>query len=287
MRVDQLWSWIYVRGVTTSTPCPTSPRSCAPTLAQRYSLARPEIVTEQVSVDGTRKWLLRLAGARARGTAARDRDRLHPRGRPRHAVHLEPGRLHAHLHVLPYRHAAARAQPDGAGDRRADPAGARPHRRLARSRSAAGRRASPADGRAQDHQHRADGHGRAALQFRQRAATRWPSPPTATGSRSPSAASRSRPRGVVPEIARWGAEAGTMLAISLHAVRDELRDELVPINRKYPIAELMARLPRLSGPVQRAPHHLRVRDAEGRQRQPGGGHARWCGCWPASRRRST
>ena len=46
--------------------------------------------------------------------------------------------------------------------------------------------------------------------------------------------------GVVPEIPRWGAEAGTMLAISLHAVRDELRDKLVPINRKYPIAELMA-----------------------------------------------
>src|SRR5690606_26162479 len=42
--------------------------------------------------------------------------------------------------------------------------------------------------------------------------------------------------GVVPEIARWGSEAQTMLAISLHAVRDDLRDELVPINRKYPIA---------------------------------------------------
>jgi 23S rRNA (adenine2503-C2)-methyltransferase len=46
--------------------------------------------------------------------------------------------------------------------------------------------------------------------------------------------------GVVPEIPRWGTEAGTMLAISLHATRDELRDKLVPINRKYPIAELMA-----------------------------------------------
>ena len=46
--------------------------------------------------------------------------------------------------------------------------------------------------------------------------------------------------GVVPEIPRWGEEAGTMLAISLHATRDELRDKLVPINRKYPIAELMA-----------------------------------------------
>jgi 23S rRNA (adenine2503-C2)-methyltransferase len=45
--------------------------------------------------------------------------------------------------------------------------------------------------------------------------------------------------GVVPEIGRWGEEAGTMLAISLHAVRDELRDVLVPINKKYPIAELL------------------------------------------------
>ncbi len=45
--------------------------------------------------------------------------------------------------------------------------------------------------------------------------------------------------GVVPEIARWGELSATMLAISLHAVRDELRDELVPINKKYPIAELM------------------------------------------------
>src|SRR5262249_17576355 len=46
--------------------------------------------------------------------------------------------------------------------------------------------------------------------------------------------------GVVPEIPRWGEQAGTMLAISLHAVHDELRDKLVPINRKYPIAQLMA-----------------------------------------------
>ncbi len=46
--------------------------------------------------------------------------------------------------------------------------------------------------------------------------------------------------GVVPEIPRWGEEAGTMLAISLHAVRDELRDKLVPINKKWPIKELLA-----------------------------------------------
>jgi 23S rRNA (adenine2503-C2)-methyltransferase len=45
--------------------------------------------------------------------------------------------------------------------------------------------------------------------------------------------------GVVPEIKRWGELAGTMLAISLHATRDALRDELVPINKKYPLSELL------------------------------------------------
>src|SRR5258707_9875237 len=45
--------------------------------------------------------------------------------------------------------------------------------------------------------------------------------------------------GVVPNIARTGEEIGVMLAVSLHAVRDELRDTLVPLNRKYPIAELL------------------------------------------------
>jgi 23S rRNA (adenine2503-C2)-methyltransferase len=45
--------------------------------------------------------------------------------------------------------------------------------------------------------------------------------------------------GVVPQMERLGRQANSMLAISLHAVRDELRDELVPLNRKYPIAELL------------------------------------------------
>jgi 23S rRNA (adenine2503-C2)-methyltransferase len=46
--------------------------------------------------------------------------------------------------------------------------------------------------------------------------------------------------GVVPMMDRAGTELGVNLAVSLHAVRDELRDELVPLNRKYPIAELIA-----------------------------------------------
>jgi 23S rRNA (adenine2503-C2)-methyltransferase len=53
--------------------------------------------------------------------------------------------------------------------------------------------------------------------------------------------------GVVPLMDRCGAELGVNLAVSLHAVRDELRDELVPLNRKYPIAELMAACSRYPG----------------------------------------
>jgi 23S rRNA (adenine2503-C2)-methyltransferase len=45
--------------------------------------------------------------------------------------------------------------------------------------------------------------------------------------------------GVVPNIARAGAEIGCMLAVSLHAVTDALRDRLVPLNRKYPLSELL------------------------------------------------
>src|SRR5882762_735985 len=45
--------------------------------------------------------------------------------------------------------------------------------------------------------------------------------------------------GVVPMIKRCGEELGVNLAVSLHAVTDELRDQIVPLNRKYPIKELL------------------------------------------------
>ena len=77
--------------------------------------------------------------------------------------------------------------------------------------------------------------------------------------------------GVVPMMDRAGAELGVNLAVSLHAVRDELRDEIVPLNRKYPIAELIAACRRYPGRVECAAHHVRVCDAEGRQRYA-------CGC---------
>jgi 23S rRNA (adenine2503-C2)-methyltransferase len=53
--------------------------------------------------------------------------------------------------------------------------------------------------------------------------------------------------GVVPMMDRAGAELGVNLAVSLHAVTDELRDEIVPLNRKYPMAELIAACKRYPG----------------------------------------
>ncbi len=61
MRVSQLWGWLYVRGATDFAVMTDIAKELRGELAAHFSLARPDIVTEQISVDGTRKWLLRLA----------------------------------------------------------------------------------------------------------------------------------------------------------------------------------------------------------------------------------
>src|SRR5262249_34995226 len=62
MRVQQLWHWIYFRGFTSFDEMTSVSKGLRALLAERFTLARPEVVAEQVSVDGTRKWLLRLPG---------------------------------------------------------------------------------------------------------------------------------------------------------------------------------------------------------------------------------
>ena len=114
MRVGQLWSWIYARGAPSFEQMSNVSKELRQALAQAHTLTRPELAAEQVSEDGTRKWLLRLE----------------KRGHERRAPEIETvyipeldrgtlcvsssGRLHAHVQFLPYRHAAPRAQP-GAG----------------------------------------------------------------------------------------------------------------------------------------------------------------------------
>src|SRR4029077_11358327 len=60
MRVGQLWNWLYVQGATDFQRMTNIAKEFRAELDRSFSLARPEIVTEQVSLDGTRKWLLRL-----------------------------------------------------------------------------------------------------------------------------------------------------------------------------------------------------------------------------------
>ena len=120
LRAKQLWHQIYNRGATDFDAMSDIAKPQRAWLAERFEIARPEVVVEQVSTDGTRKWLLKTPDGHDY------RDGLHPRRRPRHALRLEPGRLHAQLPLLPHRHDAAGAQPRRGRDRR--PGDARPRR---------------------------------------------------------------------------------------------------------------------------------------------------------------
>ena len=69
MRVAQLWHWIYHAGATSFAAMGNVSKVLRATLAEHFTLARPTIVAEQISRDGTRKWLLRLdsTGAQDKG----------------------------------------------------------------------------------------------------------------------------------------------------------------------------------------------------------------------------
>src|SRR5499426_4516619 len=62
MRVQQIWHWLYVRGALSFDQMTNVSKELHTLLDQHFTLARPEVVAEQVSTDGTRKWLLRLPG---------------------------------------------------------------------------------------------------------------------------------------------------------------------------------------------------------------------------------
>src|SRR5438128_10598827 len=62
MRVQQIWHWLYVRGAVSFDQMTNVSKELHTLLDQHFTLARPEVVAEQISADGTRKWLLRLPG---------------------------------------------------------------------------------------------------------------------------------------------------------------------------------------------------------------------------------
>src|SRR6476469_8047986 len=237
MRVQQLWNWIYVRGVTRFEDMTSVSKELRAALAGRFTLARPEVVAEQVSADGTRKWLLRLPGEHAgerphevecvyipesdRGTLCVSSQvgctltcSFCHTGTQRLVRNLTAGEIVGQVMV--------------ARDRLGDwPGGSPPQGAIV-----------PTDGGRFVTNIVMMGMGEPLYNFEAvRDALLIVQDGDGIGiSKRRITLSTS---GVVPNIEKAGAEIGTMLAISLHAVRDELRDELVPLNRKYPIKELL------------------------------------------------
>jgi 23S rRNA (adenine2503-C2)-methyltransferase len=237
MRVGQIWHWLYVRGATGFGDMTNVAKTLRALLDAHATLERPEIVREQVSADGTRKWVLRLPSRTAHDKGAevecvyipeKDRGTLcvssqvgctlncsfcHT-GTQKLVRNLEASEIVGQVLVARDRLGdyPGRVAPEGAFV--PDDGGrfvsnivfmgmGEPLYNYENVRDAIGVLTDPE-----------------GLQLSRRRVTVSTS-------------------GVVPEIARLGAETGTMLAISLHATNDPLRDVLVPINRKYNIAELL------------------------------------------------
>jgi 23S rRNA (adenine2503-C2)-methyltransferase len=237
MRVGQLWSWIYVRGAPDFDAMSDVSKELRAQLAVHYTLSRPEIVTEQVSVDGTRKWLLRLSQQGGDAKAPEIETVYIPEAnRGTLCISSQVGCTlnctfcHTGTQKLVRNLTSAEivGQIMLARDRIGDWAGAvipEDARFLPSSERkitnvvlmGMGEPLYNFDNVKRAIEVAADGEGLSVSKRRITLST----------------------SGIVPEIGRWGEEAKTMLAISLHATNDALRDELVPINRKWPIASLI------------------------------------------------
>jgi 23S rRNA (adenine2503-C2)-methyltransferase len=222
MRARQLENWIYVHGAREFADMTNLAKNFRAEMAEHFSLVRPEVVTEQISNDGTRKWLLRTEPGvefetvfipePGRGTLCVSSQvgctlncRFCHTGTQKLVRNLTPSEIVGQLMI-------AR---DALGDWPSTGA----NRRITNVvMMGMGEPLYNFDNVKAALSIVADGDGLALSKRRITLST----------------------AGVVPMIARAGDEIGSMLAISLHAVRDEIRDVLVPLNKKYPIAELLA-----------------------------------------------
>ena len=235
MRASQIWHWLYIRGVSDFAAMTNIGKELRATLAEKFSIARPEIVEEQISGDGTRKWLLRFPPRGAGKPVEVETVYIPEEGRGTLCISSQVGCTltcsfcHTGTQKLVRNLTAEEilSQLLVARDRLGDfPDADTPQGAIV-----------PLEGRKVsnivmmgmgeplynfEHVKNAlliasDGDGLALSKRRITLST----------------------SGVVPYIERTGEEIGCMLAISLHAVRDELRDELVPINKKYPLKALL------------------------------------------------
>jgi 23S rRNA (adenine2503-C2)-methyltransferase len=220
-RARQLWHWIYHRGATDFAAMTSLAKDFRARLAERFVIDRPTIATAQHSIDGTRKWLLRFGDGQEVETV--------------HIPEEDRGTLCVSSQVgctLTCKFCHTGTQRLVRNLSTAEIVG-----QVMTARDQLGEWPSPQDGRllsnivlmgmgeplynydnvAQAMKIVMDGEGIAISKRRITLST----------------------AGVAPMIERCGRELNINLAISLHAVNDELRDQIVPINRKYPLAMLL------------------------------------------------
>jgi len=221
LRAKQLWHWIYNRGVSDFTSMTDIAKAQRPWLAERFVIARPQVVEAQVSSDGTRKWLLRTDDGNEfemvfipdadRGTLCVSSQvgctlncRFCHTGTMRLVRNLEPSEIVGQVML-------AR---DALGEWPSAPEG----RMLTNIvMMGMGEPLYNFDNVRDALKIVMDGDGLGLSKRRITLST----------------------SGVVPMMERAGDEIGVNLAVSLHAVNKAVRDEIVPLNRKYGIEQLL------------------------------------------------
>ena len=220
-RARQLWHWIYHRGATDFAVMTTLAKPVREKLAESYAVARPTVVRDLKSVDGTRKWLLRM-----------------PDGQEVESVHIpeeDRGTLCVSSQVgctltCRFRHTGTQRLV-----RNLDASEIVAQVMLARD--ALGEWPAPPDGRMISNIVMM-GMGEPLFNY-ENVAKALKIVMDGDGISISKRRITLSTSGVVPAMKRCGEELNVNLAVSLHAVTDELRDIIMPINRKYPLRELM------------------------------------------------
>jgi 23S rRNA (adenine2503-C2)-methyltransferase len=238
MRTGQLWHWIYHRGVPEFSAMRNISRPLLDRLAERFTLERPQITSEQVSADGTRKWLLRMpsAGRLDRGAEIEcvyipesDRGTLCVSSQVGCTLNCTFCHTGTQALVRNLTSAEIVAQVMVARDRLGDfPGGVAPTDGLVPS----------GEGVRAVSNIVFMGMGEPLYNFenvRDAIGVLTDGDGLSLSKRRITVSTS----GVAPEMEKLGRECGTMLAVSLHATNDALRDSLVPLNKKYPIETLL------------------------------------------------
>ena len=232
-RAKQLWHWIYHQGATDFAVMSSIARPLQQNLAERFVIGRPGVAAEQTSIDGTRKFLFRFRDGQEAETVYIP-DRQEDRGAvcisSQVGCTLSCRFCHTGTQRLVRNLGAAEivgqfmAARDAYGEW-PSPSGETPRLLSTIVLMGMGEPLFNYENVARAMRIVMDGDGIGLSRRRITLST----------------------SGVVPLMDRCGEELGVGLAVSLHAVRDDLRDEIVPLNRKYPIAELLAACRRYPG----------------------------------------